>query len=318
MKPTSGGARRGRPPRSQAQREQAKQRRIPKSGKGRLKFIPGLPHVMDGEIQEARRLREQLLEELTQISKSIAALDQADDPGQEIGAEERALKQFLWQTYRDHKHRDHIPAVFLSLRRRRLITRLRAARVALEMASDLLEPDERILDELRAAVDYQQRVETIIASMRKPKAAALKVLGQDQDDIRVQLEAYEYQAREAASTIDHRHIYGDASDTKRQLERFDSQVRQMRGALTLGIGWFEQYYIYRIHLTREAKKYLARDEEIPPDVMKYEGMVYGPYLKYRWQEGGPEYTVQMGRIPAEKWSDAQEPEIEGDTPWPSL
>ena len=55
----------------------------------------------------------------------------------------------------------------------------------------------------------------------------------------------------------------------------------------------------KVQLTREAKRYLSKGEKVPASVPLFEGVVYGPYLKYRWQEHsrGPAYTIQMGMIP---------------------
>ena len=304
-----------------------KPRRIPLSREGRMRFTPGLPHVLDGEIDEARRLRDATIEEITQLRQLINRLNVLEDAAAQIEQEERALKQFLWQHYQHYKHRDHILAVFLSIRRRRLLNRLQSARIAIQMATTMLEPDEKILQELRAAVDYQRRLEEIVATRRKPNQASFRVQGNSREEIQAQLEQFEREAREhaqeAKQNIDHRHIYGDADTTRRQLEAFDEQVRVMRSSLVQGIGWHTSTWVKRIWRTRESQKYFLRGEETPQGIMEFEGAIYGPYTHYQWQEpdtrGVSDYTIQLGGIPLEKEEKAQEPEFDEDnTPWPDM
>ena len=47
-----------------------------------------------------------------------------------------------------------------------------------------------------------------------------------------------------------------------------------------------------------ARQYLKRGEPLPEEVPMFEGILSGPYLKYRWQEesDGVQYTIQMGQI----------------------
>src|SRR5579871_1780626 len=106
-----------------------------------------------------------------------------------LGLEENALRAFLWQRYQGHKHRDHILASFLAMRRRRLYARLQAARSALEIAKELLTPDDTILRDLLRVLHQPE----------EPRAGK-PVLAE---------EAQESQSDEQPTPITDRHIYGD-------------------------------------------------------------------------------------------------------------
>lgn len=92
--------------------------------------------------------------QVEQLQATHAALDALDDPGVLISQEENARKAFLWETYRGHKHRDHIAATFLAIRRQRLLARLQAATDALQIATDLLQPGEMLFQDMRRAVEH--------------------------------------------------------------------------------------------------------------------------------------------------------------------
>ncbi|GHO88246.1 hypothetical protein [Dictyobacter formicarum] len=320
----------GRPRRTPEQLDIAKERRIPRSQKGRLKFRPGDAHALDIQMQEARNYRHLIAAKVEQLQALVAALDASqDDPGVAMSEQEAALKSFLWTVYADHKHRDHILATFLAIRRARLLAKLEAAGTALEMAASLLAPDEHLFAELRAAVE-QQRQEA--ASMRPPAptrqdengehqtAALLRVTGPTEETVRDQLDAIraEYQDN-PIKRIDHRHIYGDSQAARRQLDAFNAHIKTIRAAISPAIGWFESFYIEKVRLSQEARAYLRKGKDIPPGVDLFEGIIYGPYLKYRWQEesDGAQYTIQMGRIDGRSPQDEEKQE-RGSEPWPSL
>ena len=139
---------RGRPPRTLEQREAAKERRITQSVKGRLKFRPGDKHALDVQMKEARNYRALIAAQLESLQATQAALNELDDPGVMVSREEHALKAFLWEEYQEHKHRDHIAATFLAIRRQRLLARLQAANDALQIARDLLTPNDTLVARL--------------------------------------------------------------------------------------------------------------------------------------------------------------------------
>ena len=303
----------GRPGRMAEERIAAQERRIAPSFEGRLKFRPGDPHVLDIQEKEARNYRALLVAQVEQLQATHATLDALDDPGVSISQEENALKAFLWETYRDHKHRDHIAATFLAIRRQRLLARLQAATDALQIATDLLQPGETLFHDMRRAVEHLRQEAALreLQSKTEPPMPAR----QDQD-----------QEEEEGPHIDNRHIYGDLVRSRAQLAEFDSRVQAMRAAISPAIGWFEEFYVKKVRYTAAAREFLKRDEPIPADVQATEDIWYGPYLKYRWQEivGGPMYTVQMSLIPDEElqsaktWAmvfDEDQGEIE---PWPTL
>jgi len=291
QQPTGKKGRGGRP------RRQAQERRIEPSFKGRLTFRPGFPHALDDQLKEARNYRLLLKEQIDHLQVVLSELEQLDEPGAQISQEENALKAFLWDTYQDHKHRDHIVATFLAIRRKRLLERLQAAEAAIELARDFLAPDHRILQELQQAVEQA----------RQPQPR-----GQKQDDEGEERQPFERQ-------VNHRHIYGDAERTREQLTEFDAQVKHMRSTISSGIGWFEEFYVTKHRLSAEARAYMRKGKDVPEDVPMFEEVLYGPYLKYRWREEGSKraaiYTMQLGLIPAEE---RVKPDDDQEVSWPAL
>jgi hypothetical protein len=278
-----------------------------------MAFRPGAEHKLDVQEREARNYRALLTEQLNKLQKIQAELNTMDDPGVLVSREEAALKSFLWEMYRDHKHRDHIAATFLAIRRARLLARFEAAAAALEMAADLLRPDDMLLKELRAAVSHQQQE----AERRKLQLVTQPPSQGNKED----------QEQKGPPQIDSRHIYGDQARARARLAEFDAQAAQMRSAISPAIGWFEEFYVKKTRYTAQAREYLKRDKPIPDDVQALEDVWYGPYLKYRWQEitSGPQYTIQMGLIPADERAAAEqwaailgEERDEDRAPWPLL
>jgi len=303
----------GRPRRTEDERATAKERRIEPSYKGRLTFRPGDKHALDSQIKEARNYRGLLMAQLEQLHLVQDELVTLDDPGAFISREENVLKEFLWETYRDHKHRDHITATFLSIRRQRLLARLQAATDAIQIAADLLQPDDTLLDDLRRAVEQQHQE----AEQRALQAKTQHPLPPAPPS-------------EEGPQINSRHIYGDLQKSRAQLARFEAQIGVMRDGISPAVGWFETYYVSKERYTAAARAYLKRNKPIPDDVPITEEVWYGPYLKYRWQEigGGPMYTVQMSLIPEEErgsaatWAtllDVGDDAVQGESaPWSSL
>jgi hypothetical protein len=284
-----------------------------------MKFRPGDEHTLDVQIREAKNYHALLAVQLEQLQATQAALNDLDDPGVMVSRQEHSLKAFLWQEYHDHKHRDHIAATFLAIRRQRLLARLQAAEAALQMAEDLITSDDRLLHDLRAAVEHQRQE----AARRKGQPKTQPPTQESQADLKPQEKA----AR--PPQIDARHIYGDLTRARAQLAAFDVQVQVMRAAISPAIGWFEEFYVVKTRFTAEAREYLKRDEPIPEGVPVEEEVYYGPYLKYRWQEAtdGPMYTIQMSLIPdeeraaAEHWAALLGPILgapQDEEPWPDL
>ena len=304
----------GRPRRTEDERATAKERRIEPSYKGRLTFRPGDKHALDSQIKEARNYRALLVAQVEQLQLAQDELVTLDDPGAFISREENVLKEFLWETYKDHKHRDHITATFLVIRRQRLLARLHAATDAIQIAADLLQPDETLLSDLRRAVEQQHQE----AERRALQARTQHPLPPAQKQ------------EEEGPQIHSRHIYGDLQKSRAQLARFEAQIGVMQAAISPAIGWFETYYVPKERYTAAARAYLKRNKPIPDDVQARETVWYGPYLKYRWQEvgGGPMYTVQMSLIPEEErgsaatWATLLDPGYDAaqgeSAPWSSL
>jgi hypothetical protein len=265
-----------------------------------------------------------LAEQISKLQKIQTALNELDDPGVMISKEENALKVFLWEHYKEHKHRDHIAATFLALRRQRLLARLQAAEAALEVAVDLLWPDDTILTELQAAVEHLQREE-----QRRSQQSKTQPPGSQPEEEAQEASDLQEEELDDLPQINSRHIYSNTSAARARLAEFDKQVGIMRAGMSPAIGWFEEYYVKKTRITAQARQYLKRNEPIPEGVPLLEEVWYGPYLKYRWQEttDGPMYTIQMSLIPedeiqaAKAWAailgDESEEE-EARNPWPDL
>jgi hypothetical protein len=304
---------RGRPRKSQAEREAEKERRIPLSFEGRMKFRPGDPHALNVEFREAQNLHTLIMEQIAQINGQLTGLVGQGDPGAAISAEENALKAFLWQEYREHKHRDHIIAVFVAMRRRRLQSRLEAAHAALEIAADLLTPDDKILQELRRAL-HKEPAQEQATQQEQPEGEGEEEAQQGPGD-----------DRHRPPQITAKHIFGNAPVLRQQLAQFDERVKLIRGTISEGIGWFEEFYVEKWRANPEALAYVARHELVPEDVPLSVPYLCGPYLKYRWRESGygPIYTISMGRIPddelaaAEQWASITQQDDDGE-PWPDV
>jgi hypothetical protein len=292
---------------------------------------------MNAQFEEARALRGLIAGEIGEIQALLTQLEAMSDPSAAISDEEQALKAYLWQEYRGVKHRSHILATFFVARRRRLLLRMQAARVALEQARDFLTADAALLPRLQQAISEAQasklklygpppelleeseeqeaQDEDSEGGQREPdeqgdamEASAVMPTGPAAAvNFQVQKAQDDY-AQERAAML---HASGggdDATSTRAALEAYEERARIMRNAIQQGRGWFEWYYVFRRRYTREAMEYLAREEEIPPHVRKWErgeGDPWGPYLRFCWYEGKElksgiikpiQYRMGMGAI----------------------
>lgn len=244
---------------------QDKQRKIEPSFAGRLKFLPGDDHPLDVMITEAQQLWKQVGDGLGKAVEQLERLDRMGDPTAALEGEDQALQQVIRGRYRDHKHRDHILAVFMSLYRRRLLARLAAAQEALALAEELLSPDDALRQSLQQA------------------------LGIDPME----------------ADIGRADLVGNAHTVKARLSRSDERLQTIRRGLTLGNGWLERFFVTRTRLKPEFLRKSRRDRPGQEGEDPFETVTYGPYLKYRWRDGaGPKYTISMGLIPDAPSDDA--------------
>jgi hypothetical protein len=310
-------------------------RRIEQIYEGRMSFQPGDSHPMDKQLDEAHRLRQEIIEQLAQVQQLVTELAELDDASVTISREEQAVKALLWDLYSSRKHRDHLLATFIAARRRRMLHRLRAASAALEQARAFLRADEAILPRLQRTIADAQRAALALHGPPPPYPVAQEAEEQQDQIDDGEREAVEdqeapggsEQPEEAAdehqearrSLLEVSGGGDDAGETRAQLAAFDERVRAMRSAITNGRGWFEWFFIPKRkkgrQVTPEALEYLQRGEQVPEDIIQYyvdEGekkqkeddeRPYGPYLRYRWYEGGGrrrpiQYSLGMGLIKA--------------------
>jgi hypothetical protein len=266
-----------------------------------MSFKPGDPHPMDAQLEEARQLREALVEQIAQLQAVVVELSELDDPSEVISREEIAIKALLWQLYGNFKHRDHIVATFLAARRRRLLQRLQAAGAALEQARSFLTADSAMLPLLQKTLAEAQAKAT---ALHGPPPPAPEPPDEDAQPASAtpasQAEQEERERRRAL--IESAGGGDDAAATRAALATFEERARLMRNAIAEGKGSFEWYYIPKPRKRLpEAAEYWRRGEPIPPDVQEFEDGdpgVWGPYLRYRWWEGSHRYSIGLGRIKA--------------------
>jgi hypothetical protein len=268
---------------------------------------------MNKQVDEARRLRQEIIEQLAQVQQLVIELGELDDASEAITREEQAIRGLLWDLYSTRKHRDHILATFIAARRRRMLQRLQAASAALAQARAFLSADAAMLPRLQQTIDEAQAAALALHGPPPPYPASAQEPEEEADEEEEQADdEREAEAQEAADEHQEaRHsllkVSGggdDAQETRAQLAAFEARARAMRSAIASGRGWFEWYFIPRTRrYTEEARAYLKREEPIPPDVQEYEEDTrpYGPYLRYRWYEGGGrkkpiKYSLGMGLI----------------------
>lgn len=203
--------------------------KIEPSIKGRLRFLPGDDHPLDVMIEEAQQLWEQVREELGNVVGALERLDRLGDPGAALEAEDQALQHVIRGRYRDHKHRDHVVAVFLALYRKRLLARLAAAQTALEMAGELLAPDDTLRQSLQQALEIDP------------------------------MEA----------DIGRADLVGNAHTVKNRLARCDEQLQRIRKGLTMGNGWLERFYVKKPSRNRAGKKQSTQGEVDQSETVTY-------------------------------------------------
>jgi hypothetical protein len=282
---------------------------------------------MNKQVDEARRLRAVIIEQLGQVQQLVNELGELDDASEAISREEQTVTGLLWDLYSRYKHRDHIVATFIAARRRRMLQRLQAASAALEQARAFLTADTDILPRLQQVISEAQAAALALhgppppypAGAQEPEADEEEDQADDESEAEDQEEAAapsgqtraEAQEEAADEHRDERrallHTAGggdDAQETRAALAAFEERARAMRSAISSGRGWFEWHFIPRTRrYTEEARAYLERQEPVPPDVQVYEEDTrpYGPYLRYRWYEGGGrrkpiKYSLGMGLI----------------------
>jgi hypothetical protein len=300
---------------------------------------------MDAQIDEARRLREEITKELAQVQQLFSKLAEMEEASGSMSSEEQAIKSFLWDLYEGYKHRDHIIATFIAARRRRMLQRLQAAHAALEQARAFLTADAATLPYLQKTISEAQAVARALHG--PPPESELEAQAAEPEEEEEDIAAEEAQAAEqpeAASPApgsdqekeaelpekkeadeQRRELLrvtsggDDAAATRAALADFEQRARVMRNAISIGRGWFEWYFIprgrkkgkYGPQATLEALEYLRRGEIVPADVQYYKDEEkeeqedtqppYGPYLRYRWYEGGGrkkpiKYSLGMGLI----------------------
>lgn len=286
-----------------ARREQStsdSERKIARSGPGRLTWFPGMPHPLDIMFEEAAQMREAILQELARLTQTIAGLEQLPEPEGTLTDADIAAQGVIWERYGSKKHYEHLQAVLATIRRRRVLARVEAAQAALDLAADLLSQEETLAQELLTSLEAGQQGH--IASQRRRRSTD-----------RERLPSY----------------VGSPQAPLARLTRLDQRLDTIREVLTSGNGWFERFMVYKKHMKPEVRKLqrafakerskgtpvdlelllpvhpevtrsLREGQKIPRELEEeaYYFTPHGPYLKYRWKEGNSPhlYTVALGKF----------------------
>ena len=272
---------RGRPEKPKAER------RIKPSGEGRLRFKQGDPHTLDVQLDEARRVGQQLTAAAEPLPALVVALEEYQQVPTRLAVEDEDLATFLNEHYSDRKHVDHIQATLMIFRRKRAVARIQAAEAALRLAHELLAPDPLIpslIDLLQAGPGPTAHAE-----------------------------------------IDREQLTGSPRLLDAQLDQVKAHLHEIQAALAQSNGWIEMQYIkkervrqiivfYVIALNKQRDdgtpvppaleseidpvlaNVIKQRREIPKELepLVYETYSYGPYPFFRWREGkGPIYAISL-------------------------
>jgi hypothetical protein len=278
---------RGRPEKPKAER------RIKSSSEGRLRFKQGDPHALDVQLDEARRVGQQLTAAAEPLPALVASLEEYQQAPARLAAEDEDLAAFLGEHYSDRKHVDHIQATLMIFRRKRALARIQAAEAALRLAQELLAPDPLI-----------PRLVELLQAGPGPTARA---------------------------KVDREQLTGSPRLLDEQLDQVKNHLHEIQAAFAQGNGWIEMQYIKRERVRQIIVQYVialnkqrddgtpvppALEREIDPvlaNVIKqrreipeeleplvYETYSYGPYPFFRWREGkGPIYAISLADVTVE-------------------
>jgi hypothetical protein len=81
----------------------------------------------------------------------------------------------------------------------------------------------------------------------------------------------------------------DRSDTERLFDELETTRRKLITASRLGNGWLELRPVWRPRVR------IVKDEATGKETLEVFKLAFGPYLYYRWKEGGRTRTAYLGK-----------------------
>jgi len=264
------------------------ERRIPKSGEGRLRFTRGDAHSLDVQMDEAQRLAALLTETAAPLTPLLAELEQHQQIGVRLAEEDQMLTEFLTARYKDRKHIDHIVATLRIFRIRRAQARLEAAQEALRLAGELLTPDPLV----GQLVDLLQQLEPDASLNREELTGSPRLIDEQIEQTKAHLKAIQAALSRSNGWIEQQFVkrkhYRDAAVA--YLRALGKQKRNTTIPEDVRKG-----------VSRELAEVLRKGDKIPPELEEeafYEEHL-GPYFFFRWREDGHVYSICLSDITVE-------------------
>lgn len=256
------------------------ERRIPKSGEGRLRFVQGAKHALDIQMNEAENLSQRLAEEAKSILPTLAGLADFQQIAKRLADEDQELTAFLTARYSDRKHLDHIVATLRIFRLRRGLARLAAAKEALRLAGELLAPDPLV----GQFVDLLSQEKPADNLSREELTGSPRLLDKQLEQTKARLHAIQAALAGGNGWIEQQYV------KKKRLTEAASMC-----ALAFADG---KPIPEGVQISQELAAALRQGGEIPAHLYAeaYQERYLGPYLFYRWREDGHLYSICLSDV----------------------
>jgi hypothetical protein len=231
--------------------------------------------------------------------------------------------------FHNRKHSTHLLTILTIQRYQRLIGRMNAIKEALDLVNGLLEEEEAFSPQSLATLPGPPINDPQQATDGPPEAQEESLPSEtdteeavDQPDPTTK-EELRLQGIDEPLTP----LLGEVTQSRHLLQAFEKRLPDLRRGLTLGQGWFEVFSVPKYHFKAEVARYrkalLAWQEQrtpipteieqaIHPEVARllrigadipkewrdaaYDCIRVGPYVKYRWHDGGRVYTISLGLL----------------------
>ena len=260
----------------------------------------------------------------------LEAARESDDLALLFSEADRKAHHLIVDRFHNRKHYSHLHAAFSVQRYKRLLGRLKTIQAALTLANDLLGAEETLSQEFLATWRQSRQEEAETTEEALPQDAQTdepqrsETDGQEAPQQTLTKEELRVQGLDQPLT----EIVSSVDQSRKHLRDFEARLPDLRRQLATGQGWFEIFSVPKRHYKPEVIAYakalkLERKRKVPipteiasaihPDVARliqagvekfptelreevYNITKVGPYVKYRWLEGGRTYTISLGLI----------------------
>lgn len=266
--------------------KQKGERRIPKSGKGRLSFERGGKHAMDVQETLANELADQLAEKAVQVQETLAELADHQQIAERLEKEDRALITYLQQRYLDRKHIDHLVATLRIFRLRRALARLEAAEEGMRLVNELLTPDP-LMSQLLGLIEQGQH-----ATLTTDEIAGKPRLLDEQ----IARTKQHLQAIQSSLSISNGWIESSSPRRRHTREPARLYLRALRNRVKKNIPIPEDI---RKGISPELAAAYEHGDDVPAHLQAeaYSIEHLGPYFFFRWrEEDGHTYSICLSDI----------------------